>query len=605
MAEDEDATVRILAAHRQVMIALIDEYGGRVVHAPGDNVLAVFGSVLDAVRCAVEIQEELNVKNAELPENRKMEFRIGINLGDVIEEGETIHGNGVNIAARMEGLAEGGGICLTGTVYDSVKNKLSLGYKYLGEQTFKNIIEPVRVYRVLMEPEAAGKVIGEERPRRWRWTAMGAIVALILVAGALTIWSFYLRPAPSPGEVTIEDTPGLDLPDKPSLAVLPFANVSGDPKEEYFSDGITEQIITALSRVPHLFVIAHNSTLTYKGKTMMVQKVGRELGVRYVLNGSTQKSGDRVRITAQLIDTQTGHHLWADRYDRNLEDIFALQDEITMKVITALQVKLTEREQTHVYRKGTNNLEAYLNLLKAGEQINRFNIEGNTLARQISEKVIELDPEYAAAYAFLGATYVMDVWYGSSQNPKQSLARAFELVQKAIARDKYLAPAHGILSFIFTTARQHEKAIAAGERAIALDPNSAPAYAYLAFALRFSGRPEEAIALFKKAIRLNPFPPNWYYQQLGATHFMTGQYEDAITVCKKALQYKPDNLFTHIALATTYALCGQEEEARAEAAEVLRINPKFSLERYAKTLPYKNQADVEFQIGALRKAGLK
>jgi TolB-like protein/class 3 adenylate cyclase len=356
MEEDELATVETLTSHKEIMRKLIRQYRGRVVDSTGDNLLAEFASVVDAVQCAVEVQQVLSAKNEALPENRRMNFRIGINSGDVIEEGELIYGDGVNVAARVESLAEGGGISISGTAYDQLGKKLPLGYEYLGEQSVKNIEKPVRVYRVLTEAEAAGKVIGEVRPKtkQLRGAAIGGIVVLILVVGALAIWNFYLKPDVEPASV---EKMAFPLPDEPSIAVLPFANMSGDPQQEYLSDGFTEQIITGLSMVPRLFVIARNSTFTYKGKAVKVQQVAEELGVKYVLEGSVQKSGNRVRITAQLIDTTKGHHLWAERYDRNLSDIFALQDEIAKKVITALQVKLTEGEKARLLAKGTENLE--------------------------------------------------------------------------------------------------------------------------------------------------------------------------------------------------------------------------------------------------------
>jgi TolB-like protein len=316
MGEDELGTVRTLEAYREMIAEVIRNFGGRVVDSPGDNLLAEFSSVVDAVESAVEIQKGLKSKNEGLPENRRMEFRIGINLGDVIEEGERIYGDGVNVAARIEGLAEGGGICISGTAFDQVQGKLGLEFEYLGEQPVKNIKNPVRIYRVKMESFVSPVGMKRELP----------------------------------------------LPDKPSIAVLPFLNMSGDPEQEYFSDGISEDIITALSQLPEMFVIARNSTFIYKGKSVNVHQVGRELGVKYVLEGSVRKAGKRVRITAQLIDATTGHHLWAERYDRDLEDIFALQDEITLRILTAIQVKLTDGDQARLYDKGTENIEAYLKL---------------------------------------------------------------------------------------------------------------------------------------------------------------------------------------------------------------------------------------------------
>ena len=604
MREDELATVETLKKYREVMTSLIQEYRGRVVDAPGDNVLAEFSSVVDAVECAVKIQEELKASNAELPENRRMEFRIGINLGDVIEEGDRIYGDGVNIAARLEALADPGGICISKTAFDQIETKLPLGYEYLGEQTVKNIAKPVEVYRVLTEPEAAGKVVEGKRPRpvQWRWTAL-AIAAVLVVGAAVTIRRFYCRPPPM--EPASLEKMAFPLPDKPSIAVLPFANMSGDPNQEYFSDGITEEIITALSKVPRLFVIARNSTFTYKGKPVKVQKVAEDLGVRYVLEGSVRMAGDRVRITAQLIDAITGHHLWAERYERNMKDIFALQDEITLKILVALQVKLTKGEQHAFLGKGTDNLEAYLKFLQSSEHSARFTKEDNVLARQLAKEAIALDPGYAIAYLRLSATHLMDLMYGSSESPGESLRLAEEPIKKALALDANLAEAHAFLGRIYLTKKQHEKAIVEGERALALGPNSDFIHAALAFTLRYSGRPEEAIALYKKAIRLNPIPPVWYLWGLGFSYFMLGQYEEAIAELRKALHRAPDSQFSHIVLAATYSELGREEEACAAVAEVLRINPKFSLEQWAKTHMYKNQADLDRTVEALRKAGLK
>jgi len=598
MGEDEDATIRTLTSYRELMSTLIQKHRGRVVDSPGDNLLAEFLSVVDAVRCAVEIQEELRVRNAELPENRRMHFRIGINLGDVVQEEERIYGDGINIAARVEGLAEGGGICISGTVYDSIKNKLSLSYEPLGEHTVKNIKEPVRVYRMRVGPEAAVK----PRPRHWHKATLAAVAVLVVAAGALAIWNFYFRPPPiEPASV---EKMAFPLPDKPSIAVLPFVNMSGDPEQEYFSDGLTEEIITALSKTPQMFVIARNSTFSYKGKQVKVQQVAEELGIRYVLEGSVRKSEDRLRITAQLIDAITGRHLWAERYDRDLKDIFALQDEITLKILNALRVKLTDGTYASLTEKGTNNLEAYLKLLQAREYGMRRTKEGNAMQRKLSEEVITMDPDYPMAYLSLSATHLMDLIYGTSKSPIQSLRLAEELVQKAITLDNDSAWGHAYLGRIYLTKRQYEKAITQGERALSLDPNSDFALAALAFTLRNVGRHEEAIAMFKKAIRLNPIPPPWYLSSCGSSHHILGQYQEAIVAFKKALPRSPENLFAHLGLAATYSALGREKDAHAEAEEILRIDPKFTLEAFAKGILFKNQADIDRTIKALRKAGL-
>jgi adenylate cyclase len=579
MGEDEEATVRTITAHRKVITSVIEKYRGRVVDSPGDNILAEFVSVVDAVQSAVEIQEVIRAKNAELPEERRMEFRIGVNLGDVIQEGERIYGDGVNIAARIEGLADPGGICISGSAYEQIENKLALGYDYIGEHTVKNIVKPIRVYKVPTGPETLQKVTEEKRPTPiWQRAAIAVVVALLVVAGVSVIWKSY-RPSTPPMEVASVEKMAFPLPDKPSIAVLPFVNMSGDPEQEYFSDGLTEEIISALGSVPKLFVIARNSTFTYKGKPV-------------------RKAGDKVRITAQLVDALNGHHLWAKRYDRNISDIFAVQDELTKEIITAMQVKLTEGEQARNAARGTDNLEAYLKCLQANEDALKHNIESNALVKQLAEEAIALDPEYAWAYYRLGQSHELDVWLGTSKSPKQSLAKATELLQQAIVLDDNLAEAHGLLGFIYAIERQHDKALAQGKKAVALNPNSARAHMYLGKVHTFARRYEESIPEYKKAIRLNPIPPGYYFWSIGLSYGQTGQYDEAITWCEKAVHMEPDSLLARIMMTAVYSWSGRDEEARAEATEVLRINPDFSLEKFAKKAG-------STLVSALRKAGLK
>jgi adenylate cyclase len=361
MRDDEEATVHDLAVHRVLITEIIQQHNGRVVDSPGDNILAEFASVVDAVNGAIKIQHEIKKSNTETPEDRRMEFRIGINLGDVIEEQKRIYGDGVNIAARVEGLAAGGGIAISGTVYEHIKEKLSLGYHYLGEKEVKNISEPVRVYRLLTEPADAGKMIGEKQPKSktWRWVASGVIALIVLVVGAFTIWNYYFRPSLEPSSV---EKMAFPLPEKPSIAVLPFDNLSGDPEQDYIADGFTENIITGLSQIPEMFVIARNSVFAYKRKPINVKQVSEELGVKYVLEGSIQKAEDRLRVNAQLIDALKGHHLWAERYDRELKDLFKLQDEITIKILNSLQIKLVLGGDDLWYR--TENFEVWSHLVK-------------------------------------------------------------------------------------------------------------------------------------------------------------------------------------------------------------------------------------------------
>jgi adenylate cyclase len=414
-----------------------------------------------------------------------------------------------------------------------------------------------------------------------------------------------MEPGVEESEIVSEQTTALKLPDKPSIAVLPFVNMSEDPNQEYFSDGITEGIITSISKVGDLFVIARTSSFKYKGKAVDVKQVGRELGVRYVMEGSVQRSGERIRITAQLVDTKTGHHLWAERYDRDLKDIFAIQDEITMKIMTALQVMLTEGELARIHAKGTKKLEAYEKYQQGLQYLRRLNVEGNVLARQMFEEAIALDPDYAMAYALLGWTHLIDVWLDLSKSPLTSIEQVFKLAQKTLALDDSLGDGHNLLGRVYLFKRQYEKAIAEGERSVALGPNNAFNIFQLAQTFMYTGRSEEAIVLYKKALSLNPFPPSHFFHGLGTSYLLTGQYKKAIAACKKAIHRSPDSLFAHIVLAATYSSSGREEEARAEAAEVLRINPKFSPEYLAKIWPFKNKADKEGFVDALRKAGLK
>jgi len=605
MGEDEEATVRTITAHRKVITSVIEKYRGRVVDSPGDNILAEFVSVVDAVQSGVEIQEVIRAKNAEVPEERRMEFRIGINLGDVIQEGERIYGDGVNIAARVEGLADPGGICISGSAYEQIENKLALGYDYIGEHTVKNIVKPIRVYRVPTGPETLQKVTEEKKPAPgWQRAAVAVVVTLLVVAGGVAIWKSS-RPSAPPMEVASVEKMAFPLPDKPSIAVLPFNNLSGDPEQEYFSDGMTEQIITGLSKISSLFVIARNSTFAYKGQPVKIQQVSEELGVRYVLEGSVQKSGDKVRINAQLIDAIQGDHLWSETYDRVLKDIFAVQDDITQKILTALQVELTRGEQARAFARGTDNLEAYLKYLQAHEKWIQMNKESNALARQLAEESIALDPNFAVVYLTLASTHMMDVFLGSSKSPKDSIKQAMELNKKAMALDDSLANAYSQLGLLYTMTRQHDKGVAEAERGVELNPNSASAHDLLGMTLSYAGRPEEAIPVFKKAIRLEPFAPSKYYYHLGGAYLRTGQCDEAISACEEAVRRGSNTPAAYRSATVAYSICGREEEARAAAAEVLRINPKFSLGSYAKTLPYKNKADIDLIIGALRKAGLK
>ncbi len=561
MREAEEPTLETLTEYRAIIDSLIARHEGRIFGTAGDSVMAEFASPVEAVRSAIAIQEELRVRNAELLDDRKMRFRIGVNLGDVMAKGDDLFGDGVNVAARLEGLAEPGGICISGDVYNQIENKLALGYEDLGDQDVKNIAKPLRVYRLnLGGMGAAGKT--------------------------------------RPGSV-----PALELPDKPSIAVLPFVNLSGDPEQEYFSDGITEDLITDLAKISGLFVASRNAVFLYKGKAVKPVEVSRELGVRYVLEGSVRKAGDRVRISAQLIDAGTGYHLWAERYDRDLTDIFALQDEITEKIVKALEVKLTEAEQEQVARRYTDNLEAYDCFLRGRAYQERGSKESITQAREMFERAIELDPTFAGAYAILSYSYFRD-WFSQWSEDPQALERAFEAAKKAVALDDSLPLAHTYLAWAYLWKKQHEKAIAEGERAIALDPNFAEGYARLGQILSLAGRPEEGLGLVKKAMRLDHHYPPTYLNNLGRAYYAMGQHEEAIAALKGSLTREPDFLSPHLVLAVIFSELGRKEEAQAEVAEVLRISPSASLESQRERAPFKDQAVLERFVSGLRKAGL-
>ncbi len=608
MGEDEVATVKTLTTHREAMTALIQQQRGRVVDSPGDNLLAEFSSVVDAVQCAVEIQQVLRAKNADLPENRRVVFRIGVNLGDVIVEGDRIYGDGINIAARIESLAEPGGICISRSVYDQIKKKLMLDYKYMGEHSVKNISEPVRVYRVPMEPEAITEMSEKRwgKIEKWQKIALSAVLAIIL--GAAAILFSYLRPSPPAIEPAAVEKMAYPLPDKPSIAVLPFVNMSNDPEQNYIADGISENIITALSYIPEMFVIARNSTFVYKGKPVGVQQVAEKLGVRYVLEGSVQKSGDRLRVTSQLIDATTGHHLWAERYDRHLKDLFALQDEITLKILTALEVELTDGEDVRDWN-ATTNLEAWGQVQKGARLFERFTKEDNAKARAFFERAVKIDPQYAGAWVMLAWTHAIDVWLGSGESPAGSVQQAVECAGKAGVLTATHPNLHSLWNFIYLIRGQHAKAITEGEKSVTRAPSSALNHILFANTMLLTGKFEQAVELAEKAMRLAPYYADWYLWILAQSYRQAGRYKEALEAFKegldRSLKDKGNPFPATIGMVDVCVELGREETARQYAAEVLRMVPNFSVEDFRKMSGYKNPAHIERIVVNLRKAGLK
>jgi len=558
MAQDQVTTLKTLNACRDAIGGLVRQHGGRVVDAVGDNVLAELPSVVDAVTCAVAIQDQLGARNEGLPSERKMQFRIGIQLGDVIVQGEQIYGDGVNIAARLEALAEPGGVCVSATVHDQVRHTLPYAYEDLGEQSLKNVADPVRVYRLQMTDGDAPDG-----------------------APNLTVPGFAGRPA---------------------IAVLALDNLSGDPEQEYFADGIAEDLITRLSAVRLYPVIARNSSFVYKGRSVDVKQVSRELGVRYVIEGSVRKVADRVRITAQLIDATTGHHLWAERYDRTLRDVFALQDEIVDSILMALQKTLEKAERERAIRKAPQNLDAWDCVQRGWWHLLRSTREEVAKGQALFHKATELDPHFSLAFSGLALGHLYELGYQWSGAPQESLAASLRAAERAVALADDEPQAHVALGLARANAGQYEQAASASERVIELNPSAAVGYWCLGRSLSYLGRPDEGVGLIEKAIRLSPHDPvmHEFLFDLGVAHFLAERYEQAIVWERKSLRARPDQPGVYRVLAASYGHLGRIEEARAALDGMNELAPDFSLEALRVHVP---SAVVERYLEGWRKAG--
>jgi adenylate cyclase len=557
MSHDEEGTLRGLMAHLGELVEpRIVGHRGRIVKRTGDGLLVDFASAVEAVRCAIAIQRGMIERNRATPEDSRIEFRIGINLGDVIIEGEDIYGDGVNIAARLEGIAEPGAIFVSRAVRDSVRDRLEVALEDLGEKSVKNIARPVRVFRIALKDG--------------------------------------IRPTP----------PLATSPDKPSLAVLPFVNMSGDAEQEYFSDGMTEDLITDLSKVSGLFVIARNSSFAYKGKSVKVQEIGRELDVRFVLEGSIRKSRDRVRITAQLIDAGNGGHLWADRFDRDLTDIFATQDEVVEKIVGALAVKLTRGEERRLRRGGTKNVEAYEAWLRARELLARGTRDSVVQSQAMYRRAIEIDPNFAAPHGGLAFAAISDYANAWTAEPERALEEAERWARRAIELDVQEPVGHVALGNVLLWQRHHDAALAALNRAIDLDPNYAQAHGLMGVTLMYSGRAMEAVESFATTIRLDPLYPNLILHFLAQARFSLGEYEVAAGHLLDRIAQNPDTDSSRMLLAACYGHLGRAENARAVWADLLKVNPGFSLAQRERVLPYKDPGDFLHIIAGLKKAGL-
>jgi TolB-like protein/Tfp pilus assembly protein PilF len=568
MGADEEGTLRQLKGHRRELVdPKIAEHHGRIVKLTGDGILIEFASVLDAVRCAVDIQDGMSARNAGIAAERRIEFRIGINIGDVMIDGDDIYGDGVNVAARLEALAEPGGICVSRVVRDQIRDRLMLGFEDMGEQSVKNIARPLRAFRL-----------------------RGAALPVIGV----------------PASAAATAPP---LPDKPSIAVLPFQNLSGDPDQEFFADGMVEDIITGLSRIKWFFVIARNSSFAFKGKAIDVKQVGRELGVRYVLEGSVRKAGTRVRITAQLVDADTGNHIWADRYDRDLTDIFAVQDEITSNVVATIEPKLYAAENIRIERKAPDSLDAWGCVVRALWHLGRLEPADTNTARELLTRAIALDATYAKARALLAWCSTLQVFFGQAQRD-DALSAAMDAARNALTRDDTDPWTHFAAGAVHYMARRPDDALTSLKNAIDLNPNFAMAHTQLGAVLIFSGRPEAGIDALDRGMRMSPLDP---FNALalawrGFALLFMERVPEGVDCARAALQQRPGFPLALRCLAACLAETGAIDEAKAFLAESMRVEGYTSAETFARSmrerLPWTHAPHVERYLAALRAAGM-
>jgi adenylate cyclase len=618
MGEDETGTLeRLKSVRRELVQPAITDCNGRIVKLMGDGFLAEFPSVVEAVQCAVAIQREIVNREVKISKGRRIVYRIGINLGDIVIDGDDIFGDGVNIAARLEQMADPGGICISGTTFDQLKSKVDVGYEAFGEVQVKNIQQPVRTYRVLIDPDKVGEVIQKKQTylaSSYRLAAVTAMFLTVIIGGGALWWSLQrdigamdlTKMADNAASRTESRLPKIKLafPEKPSIAVLPFDNLSNAPQQEYFSDGITEDLITDLSQVSGLFVIARNTVFTYKGKAQDIQQVGNKLGVKYILEGSVRKAGDNIRINAQLIDVQNGGHIWAQRYDRKLADVFALQDEVVQKIVAALAITLKPIEKKLLDRKKKVHPDAYVSLLRGLERLRRFSKDTNIEAREYFERAITLDPKFSRAHADLALTHALDVVQDWTDDPKKSSEKALNIAQNALDLDNRVPQTYFALSLTYRRMKRLDDATAAIRRAIALDPNYADGYADHAINLNYSGQPEKGLTAIEHAIRLNPEKPFFYVWAMGQSYYLLGRYEEARELFEEVMISNSQFPLVHKMLVVTYSELGQFEDAEWAAEELLTLLPNFTLTQEMESIPYKDSTVLHRYIEGFRKAGL-
>ena len=581
MQQNEDATMAAWWSYRrEVVDPAIAANRGRIVKLTGDGFLAEFPSVADAVTAAVAIQSDIGERVRDVAADERVEFRIGINLGDILKDDEDIYGDGVNIAARIEAMAEPGGIWVSSSVHDQVRNRPGFAFDDMGEHSVKNIEQPIRVYRVQFDGA----------PEPVRVTTESSQAAAVGAAGAA-----HITPALPRAVSTAPATPS-----RPSIAVLPFDNIGGDPEQDYFADGMTEDLITELSRFQELLVIARNTVFTYRGRAHKVEDVGRELNVRYVLEGSVRKAGDRVRISAQLIDATTGHHVWADRFDRHLEDVFAVQDEVVQRIIATMSSKLNESERNRAQSLSPDAMQAYDLSLKGRELWRKFTPETNIQAREFYQQAIDLDPGYGRAYASLAWTHLMEALERWSDDREKSLDAALDWALRGIKINPDSHSNHFALGQVYFSKAMHAEALQAQERTISLNPNDPDGYVQYGRVLAYCGRFQGALDQVNKGIEMTTNKPGWYYWTEGTVHYLGGQYEEAISALRRSSSPGAGSFRW---LAISYAMAGHDEEAKAAADEYRRRVPDFDYDYQLSTEPFLRDEERDLYAEGMKKAG--
>ena len=558
--DEANVLERLKRIRREIVQPSINEHDGRTVKLMGDGLLAEFPSVVEAVLCSARIQARMAEQEASIPDEQRIELRIGINLGDIIVEGSDIYGDGVNVAARLESLAEPGTVCISGQAHDTIDGKLDLEFEDLGTHRLKNITRPVRAYRLR---SGAGRAQSKEQAKT--------------------------HPA----------TGG-----KPSIVVLPFRNLSGDTEQDFFSDGVTEDIITALSQIEAIYVVARSASFAQKGRAVESSEAAIELGVRYALEGSVRMAGNRMRLTTQLVNANTAEHVWAERFDRELTDIFDVQDEITGEVVSALQIKLTEGEMLRARRKQTSDLAAWADMAKGVDRLRRFTREDNEAAREFFERAVGRDPKFASAWSMLGWTHLVDARLAYTASADLSLEQGAALLQKALELDENDADSASILGAIRLMQRQFEEAEKLCLRSIELGPNVADCYAWLATVYNYTGRPKQALVTAEKAMRLSPVFPDWYYSIVALAYRGLGRLEEAIEADNERLKRNPQNPFSNFRIAEVLVELGHLDKAKSYVEAALAVNPKTSVRQVRHSEPFKDEAELERYLSALRDAGL-